>query len=137
MSKVSATTPFDPQPENWWSKGSSRLAQQLCDASQFLRGLRVHEAHKSTTSTGGFGSMLSVFLKSSTEEHMVKGAVLHGSAPRLLHIDDIDIEAPLGCDLIYLRNLRLWQLSSMAAIAQLTHALLPQMPGKLLTTQFG
>jgi hypothetical protein len=41
MSKVSATTPFDPQPENWWSKGSSRLAQQLCDASQFLRGLRV------------------------------------------------------------------------------------------------
>ncbi|HWK03977.1 MAG TPA: GAF domain-containing protein [Puia sp.] len=38
-------------------------------------------------------------------------------------------------DLIYLKNLRLWQLSSMAAIAQLTHALLPQMPGKLLTTQ--
>ena len=38
-------------------------------------------------------------------------------------------------DLIYLRNLRLWQLSSMAAIAQQTHALLPQMPGKLLTTQ--
>jgi D-3-phosphoglycerate dehydrogenase len=35
---------------------------------------------------------------------MVKGAVLHGSAPRLLHIDDIDIEAPLGRDLIYLRN---------------------------------
>ena len=38
-------------------------------------------------------------------------------------------------DQIYLRNLRLWQLSSMAAIAQQTHALLPQMPGKLLTTQ--
>jgi hypothetical protein len=38
-------------------------------------------------------------------------------------------------DLIYLRNLRLWQLSSMAAIAQLTHSLLPQMPGKLSTTQ--
>lgn len=38
-------------------------------------------------------------------------------------------------DLIYLRNLRLWQLSSMAAIAQQTHSLLPQMPGKLATTQ--
>ena len=38
-------------------------------------------------------------------------------------------------DLIYLKNLRLWQLNSMASIAQLTHGLLPQMPGKLLTTQ--
>ena len=35
---------------------------------------------------------------------MVKGAVLHGNAPRLLHIDDIDVEAPLERDLIYLRN---------------------------------
>lgn len=41
MSLISATSPFDPQRENWWSKGSSRLAKQLCDASQFLRGLRV------------------------------------------------------------------------------------------------
>ena len=69
-----------------------------------LRGLRIHEVHKAKASTGGAGSVLSVFLKSSTEEHMVKGAVLHGSAPRLLHIDDIDVEAPLGRDLIYLRN---------------------------------
>jgi D-3-phosphoglycerate dehydrogenase len=69
-----------------------------------LRGLRVHEAHKAKASTGGAGSVLSVFLKSSTEQHMVKGAVLHGTAPRLLHIDDIDIEAPLERDLIYLRN---------------------------------
>lgn len=38
-------------------------------------------------------------------------------------------------DHIYLKNLRLWQLSSMAAVAGLTHALLPEMPGKLLTTQ--
>ena len=69
-----------------------------------LRGLRVHEAHKAKASTGGAGSVLSVFLKSSSEEHMVKGAVLHGTAPRLLHIDDIDVEAPLERDLIYLRN---------------------------------
>jgi len=55
-------------------------------------------------STGGAGSVLSIFLKSLTEEHMVKGAVLHGTAPRLIHIDGIDVEAPLERNLIYLRN---------------------------------
>ncbi|MCU1303986.1 MAG: D-3-phosphoglycerate dehydrogenase [Candidatus Sulfotelmatobacter sp.] len=68
------------------------------------RGLRVHESHKEKASTGGAGSVLSIYLKSSKEEHMVKGAVLRGTLPRLLHIDDIDVEAPLERDLIYLRN---------------------------------
>ncbi len=68
------------------------------------RGLRVQESHKPKTSTGGAGSVLSIYLKSSREEHMVKGAVLHGSAPRLLHVDGIDVEAPLERNLIYLRN---------------------------------
>jgi len=36
-------------------------------------------------------------------------------------------------DLIYLRNLRLWQLTSMATIAMATHT--TQMPGRLVTTQ--
>ena len=35
----------------------------------------------------------------------------------------------------HLKNLRLWQLSSMAAIARLTRSLLPQMPKALMTTQ--
>jgi D-3-phosphoglycerate dehydrogenase len=68
------------------------------------RGLRVHEGHKAKVSTGGAGSVLSIYLKSSKEEHMVKGAVLRGTLPRLLHIDDIDVEAPLERDLIFLRN---------------------------------
>jgi D-3-phosphoglycerate dehydrogenase len=34
----------------------------------------------------------------------VKGAVLHGQEPRLLHVDGIDVEAPLERDLIYMRN---------------------------------
>jgi D-3-phosphoglycerate dehydrogenase len=68
------------------------------------RGVRVYEAHKAKASTGGAGSVLSMLLKSSTEEHTVKGAVLRGTAPRLLHIDGIDVEAPLERDLIYLRN---------------------------------
>jgi D-3-phosphoglycerate dehydrogenase len=68
------------------------------------RGLRVLESHKAKASTGGAGSVLSIFLKTATEEHMVKGAVLHGERPRLLHVDGIDVEAPLERNLIYLRN---------------------------------
>jgi D-3-phosphoglycerate dehydrogenase len=68
------------------------------------RGLHVLESHKAKASTGGAGSVLSIFLKTSAEEHLVKGAVLHGDAPRLLHVDGIDVEAPLERSLIYLRN---------------------------------
>ena len=68
------------------------------------RGMRVLESHKAKASTGGAGSVLSIFLKTSTQEHMVKGAVLHGETPRLLHVDGIDVEAPLARNLIYMRN---------------------------------
>lgn len=68
------------------------------------RGLAIHEERKPTGSTGGAGSVLSLLVKTQKEEHLVKGAVLHGSAPRLLHVDGIDVEAPLERNLIYLRN---------------------------------
>jgi D-3-phosphoglycerate dehydrogenase len=68
------------------------------------RGLAVLESKKPKSSTGGSGSVLSIFLKSATEEHMVKGAVLHENTPRLLHVDGIDVEAPLERNLIYMRN---------------------------------
>ncbi len=68
------------------------------------RGLHVLESHKAKASTGGAGSVLSIFLKTAKEEHMVKGAVLHGETPRLLHVDGIDVEAPLERNLIYLLN---------------------------------
>jgi len=68
------------------------------------RGLRVLESHKERSSEGSAASVLSILLKSSSEEHLVKGAVLHGNAPRLLHVDGIDVEAPLERNLIYLRN---------------------------------
>lgn len=35
----------------------------------------------------------------------------------------------------HLKNLRLWQLKSMAAMAKITHTLLPQLPKRLQTTQ--
>lgn len=38
-------------------------------------------------------------------------------------------------NMLYLRNIRLWQLASMAALAKLTHNLIPQMETPLKTTQ--
>lgn len=38
-------------------------------------------------------------------------------------------------DILYLKNLRLWQISSMAAIAKITHEMMPAMPKPLQTTQ--
>ena len=68
------------------------------------RGLHVHEARKQKSPGGGAGSVLSVMVKTSKQQLLVKGAVLHGSAPRLLAVDEIDIEAPLAGRLIYIRN---------------------------------
>lgn len=68
------------------------------------RGLRVEETRKRKSSTGGAGSVLSIRLKTTTDERLIKGAVLHGHLPRLLAIDDIDVEAPLERNLIYMRN---------------------------------
>ncbi|HLO05748.1 MAG TPA: ACT domain-containing protein, partial [Terriglobales bacterium] len=74
------------------------------EAIASARGLRLHESRKPHTSSGGSGSVLSVLLKTSAGEHLVKGAVLHKDRPRLLHVDGIDVEAPLERNLIYLRN---------------------------------
>ena len=68
------------------------------------RGMRVHEARKPKSSTGGAGSVLSILLRTGSEEHLIKGAVLHRQSPRLLHVDGIDVEAPLERNLIYIRN---------------------------------
>lgn len=75
-------------------------AASIADA----RGLRIHEARKPQPASGAAGSVLTIELKTSSEEHQIKGAVLHGRAPRLLAIDGIDVEAPLERNLIYLRN---------------------------------
>ncbi|HXW93243.1 MAG TPA: phosphoglycerate dehydrogenase [Terriglobales bacterium] len=67
------------------------------------RGLRVQEASPEKGATG-VGSLLSIRVQTHREEHLVKGGVLHARAPRLLHVDGIEVEAPLERDLIYLRN---------------------------------
>ncbi|HXY10110.1 MAG TPA: phosphoglycerate dehydrogenase [Terriglobales bacterium] len=68
------------------------------------RGLRVREANKGKNSGEGAGSVLSILVQTHREEHLVKGGVLHAQAPRLLHVDGIEVEAPLERDLVYLRN---------------------------------
>jgi hypothetical protein len=45
------------------------------------------------------------------------------------------IQPDVPFDLLYLKNLRLWQVASMAAIAKITHYLKPQMAKPLETTQ--
>ncbi|HZU45239.1 MAG TPA: ACT domain-containing protein, partial [Terriglobales bacterium] len=67
------------------------------------RGVSIQEERKAKGG-GAAANVLSVVLKTSREERLVRGGVLHGESPRLLSIDGIDIEAPLERNLIYLRN---------------------------------
>jgi D-3-phosphoglycerate dehydrogenase len=68
------------------------------------RGIRVHESGKTKAPRGGAGNVISIMLNVGGETRMARGAVLHGESPRLLGIDDIDVEAPLERNLVYIRN---------------------------------
>ncbi len=87
---------------------NSMLAEKanLVNASAMAeeRGIRVREVAKAKVSGGSAGSVLTVQLKTRAGNHEVKGTVLHGSSPRLLLVDGIDVEAPLERNLVYLRN---------------------------------
>jgi D-3-phosphoglycerate dehydrogenase len=74
------------------------------------RGIRIQE-DKKEFSTGGVGSTLKLVLHSSGAATGEKGGdtsasatVLHGTSPRLLSYDGIDIEAPLQGTLVAIRN---------------------------------
>lgn len=67
------------------------------------RGVRVQEDKKEFT-TGGAGSVLKLVLHSSAGDASASATVLHGSSPRLLTYDGIDIEAPLTGTLVAIRN---------------------------------
>jgi D-3-phosphoglycerate dehydrogenase len=67
------------------------------------RGIRLSE-RKKPGSGSATASVLSLTMKSGPHERTVRGTVLHGSVPRLLRIDNIDVEAPLEGIVIYLRN---------------------------------
>ncbi|HMF54690.1 MAG TPA: ACT domain-containing protein, partial [Edaphobacter sp.] len=63
----------------------------------------VQEDKKEFT-TGGAGSVLKLTLHSSQGDASASATVLHGSSPRLLTYDGIDIEAPLTGTLVAIRN---------------------------------
>jgi D-3-phosphoglycerate dehydrogenase len=67
------------------------------------RGIRVHEEKKEAP-LGGAGSVLQLSLHTTETGITASGAVLHGESPRLLHLDGIDIEAPLQGTLLVFRN---------------------------------
>ena len=67
------------------------------------QGIRVHE-QKNAAVSGGAGSVLKLTLHTAQHSRTVNGTVLHGSSPRLLACDGIDIEAPLDGTLLFIRN---------------------------------
>ena len=67
------------------------------------RGIRVQEDKKEFV-TGGSGSVLKLVLHSSDGDASASATVLHGTSPRLLSYDGIDIEAPLNGTLVAIRN---------------------------------
>lgn len=67
------------------------------------RGIRIQEDKKEFT-TGGVGSVLKLVLHSSDGDASASATVLHGTSPRLLSYDGIDIEAPLNGTLVAIRN---------------------------------
>jgi D-3-phosphoglycerate dehydrogenase / 2-oxoglutarate reductase len=64
----------------------------------------VHEDKKEEGS-GGAGTVLKITLHTATGDTTASATVLHGSSPRLLSCDGIDIEAPLHGTLLFIRNL--------------------------------
>ncbi|HEV2278062.1 MAG TPA: phosphoglycerate dehydrogenase [Acidobacteriaceae bacterium] len=67
------------------------------------RGIRLHEEKKEAP-LGGAGTVLQISLHTADTTIDASGAVLHGDSPRLLHLDGIDIEAPLQGTLLAIRN---------------------------------
>jgi D-3-phosphoglycerate dehydrogenase / 2-oxoglutarate reductase len=65
------------------------------------RGIHVLEK-KDKASTSG--DVVTVTLKTSTEERQVRGAVMRGNSLRLTGVDDFDVEVPLEGNLIYMHN---------------------------------
>jgi D-3-phosphoglycerate dehydrogenase len=69
------------------------------------RGIQVHESKKPEVASGTVTGVIALTLKTTQAERQVRGGVLRGNSLRLLGVDEIDIEMPLGGNLIFFRNL--------------------------------
>ena len=85
------------------SEGTSEVNRINAAAIAAERGIRLQEDKKEFVS-GGSGSVLKLVLHSSEGDVSASATVLHGSSPRLLAYDGIDIEAPLNGTLVAIRN---------------------------------
>ena len=85
------------------SEGTANANRINAAAVADERGIRVQEDKKEFT-TGGAGSVLKLVLHSSEGDASASATVLHGTSPRLLTYDGIDIEAPLTGTLVAIRN---------------------------------
>lgn len=127
----------------------THLARQKPGAKELVdQYMKVLEQY--SNNTGGERKALEVSMQTINEavneyfEH--EKAQLQSLYPcyfEKFRTDGVEYDAYIGQSIapqhpfnhFHLKNLRLWQLSSMAAIARITRALLPQMPKVLRTTQ--
>ena len=68
------------------------------------RGIRVEESRTPAAPAGGAGNVLTLGLTTAAGRHEAKATVLHGRLPRLFSFDEIEIEAPLEGELVFIRN---------------------------------
>ncbi len=66
------------------------------------RGIRIEETRSQRTQAT---DSIRVTVRSNGSEAAVEGTVLHGSEPRLLALDGINVESPLEGNLVVLKNL--------------------------------
>ena len=91
------------------TEGSNGVNRINAAAIAAERGIRIQEDRKEFV-PGGSGSVLRLSLRGSGSdgsgagETSASATVLHGSSPRLLSLDGIDIEAPLNGSLVVIRN---------------------------------
>jgi D-3-phosphoglycerate dehydrogenase len=95
------------------TEGSNSVNRINAAAIAQERGIRIQEDKREFT-TGGSGSVLKLVLhsagagnsgpNSSGVDTSASATVLHGTSPRLLTYDGIDIEAPLNGTLVAIRN---------------------------------
>jgi len=85
--------------------GHGADAVNLVNAAALAKQRGIQVVEKSNAgATPAAGSVITVSLKTNQGTNTAKGGVLHGHSSRLLHLDGIDVEAPLAHNLIYFRN---------------------------------
>ena len=84
-------------------QGSEGVNRINAAAAASERGIRLQE-NKREHVPGGTGATLRIIAHTAAGDSAVTGTVLHGTSPRLMRYDGIDVEAELTGTLIVVRN---------------------------------